>query len=83
MAKSVSKKSAKRSGKRSGSKKASKSKSKSSKKSKMAADMCYCVKCKKGVKPTGMKKETFANGRCAMKGTCSVCGTKVMKFCKC
>lgn len=70
-------------GSKSKSKSRSKSGSKSKKsKSKMGANMCYCVKCKKGTIPSNMVEKTTKNGRCMMSGTCSKCGTKVNKFCK-
>jgi hypothetical protein len=35
----------------------------------------YCVKCKKKTEMKDGQKVTMKNGRSAMKGTCSVCGT--------
>lgn len=42
--------------------------------------MGYCMKCKKKTKMKDTKKVTMKNGREAMKGVCSVCGTKMFKI---
>ncbi len=40
----------------------------------------YCVKCKKKREMKGEKQITMKNGRNAISGTCSVCGTKIFKI---
>jgi hypothetical protein len=40
----------------------------------------YCVKCKKKREMKGEKQVTMKNGRNAISGTCSVCGTKMFKI---
>jgi RNase P subunit RPR2 len=40
----------------------------------------YCVKCKKKREMKGEKQVTLKNGRNAISGTCSVCGTKMFKI---
>ncbi len=40
----------------------------------------YCVKCKKKTDMKDPHEVTMKNGRQAMKGTCSVCGTSVQTF---
>ena len=40
----------------------------------------YCVKCKQKREMNDAKEVTMKNGRHAMKGTCSVCGTTVQSF---
>lgn len=40
----------------------------------------YCVKCKKKREMKGEKQITMKNGRNAISGTCSVCGTKMFKI---
>jgi hypothetical protein len=40
----------------------------------------YCVKCKKKRGMKGEKQITMKNGRNAISGTCSVCGTKMFKI---
>jgi hypothetical protein len=40
----------------------------------------YCVKCKKKRAIENAEPTVLKNGRAAMTGTCSVCGTKVVKF---
>jgi len=40
----------------------------------------YCVKCKKKVEITNPENVTLKNNRKAVKGTCSVCGTKVFRM---
>jgi len=44
------------------------------------ADKAYCVKCKAKVDVKGGKKVKMKNGRPALKGTCSKCGTGVYKI---
>ena len=40
----------------------------------------YCMKCKKQVEVKDPQETVTKNGRPLVKGTCSVCGTKVNKF---
>ena len=40
----------------------------------------YCVKCKKKREMKGEKQITMKNGRNAISGTCSVCGTKMFRI---
>jgi hypothetical protein len=40
----------------------------------------YCVKCKKKTEMKNPQEVTMKNGRHALKGTCSVCGTTVQSF---
>lgn len=40
----------------------------------------YCVKCKAKREMKDAKENTMANGRKAMKGTCSKCGTGMFKI---
>ncbi len=40
----------------------------------------YCVKCKKKVEIKDPEDVTMKNGRPAVKGTCSQCGTKVFSI---
>jgi hypothetical protein len=40
----------------------------------------YCLKCKTKREIKDPEAVTLKNGRPATKGTCSVCGGKVMKF---
>ena len=40
----------------------------------------YCVKCKAKVEIKDPKDVTMKNGRPAVTGTCSKCGTKVFKI---
>jgi Domain of unknown function (DUF5679) len=40
----------------------------------------YCVKCKKKREMKGEKQITMKNGRNAITGTCSICGTKMFKI---
>ena len=40
----------------------------------------YCVKDKKKTEIKDPKKITMKNGRLAVTGTCSVCGTKVFRI---
>jgi hypothetical protein len=46
----------------------------------MAAIIGYCVKCKAKRDMKDAKEITMANGRKAMKGVCSVCGTGMFKI---
>lgn len=43
-------------------------------------NQAYCVKCKKKQDIKDSKIETMENGRRALKGLCSVCGTKLTRF---
>ena len=40
----------------------------------------YCVKCKAKQKISSPEQTTMKNGRPAIRGTCSVCGTKVFRI---
>ncbi|MEM0201537.1 MAG: DUF5679 domain-containing protein [Candidatus Micrarchaeaceae archaeon] len=40
----------------------------------------YCVKCKEKKEMKGAKEVTMKNGKKAMTGTCSSCGTKMFKI---
>lgn len=40
----------------------------------------FCMKCKEKREAKDMKPITMKNGRPAMEGICSVCGTKVFKI---
>ena len=40
----------------------------------------YCVKCKQKREMKNTSKTKSKNGREMMRGTCSVCGTKMCKF---
>jgi hypothetical protein len=42
----------------------------------------YCVKCKEKRDIKDAKEVVLKNGRPAMKGTCPVCGTNMMRFIK-
>ncbi|MGI9256964.1 MAG: DUF5679 domain-containing protein [Salinispira sp.] len=44
------------------------------------AEQAYCVKCKTKVDIKDGVKVTMKNGRPAMKGTCSICGTGVYRI---
>ncbi len=44
------------------------------------AETAYCVKCKAKVQMDKAQKVTMKNGRPAMKGVCSNCGTGVYKI---
>lgn len=46
----------------------------------MLATTAYCVKCKAKREMKGEKAVTMKNGRNALTGTCSVCGTKMFKI---
>lgn len=41
------------------------------------ADIGYCVKCKKKTEMKDAQRVTMKNGKPALKGQCSVCGTTV------
>ncbi len=41
------------------------------------SDLYYCVKCKKKTEMKDPQKVTTKNGKSALKGPCSVCGTTV------
>lgn len=42
----------------------------------------YCVKCREKRDIKDGKQVELKNGRAAVQGLCSVCGTKIMKFVK-
>lgn len=44
------------------------------------ATTAYCVKCKAKREMKGERAVTMKNGRNALTGTCSVCGTKMFKI---
>lgn len=44
------------------------------------AEMGYCVKCRKKTEMVNAVKVTMKNGRPAMKGKCSKCGTGMYKI---
>ncbi|MEN9935165.1 MAG: hypothetical protein RLZZ387_1744 [Chloroflexota bacterium] len=44
------------------------------------AQEAYCVKCKTKREINDAHEETLENGRRALRGVCSVCGTKVTRF---
>jgi hypothetical protein len=44
------------------------------------ADEAYCVKCKQKRQMVDAQRVTMANGRPAMKGKCSVCGTTLFRI---
>lgn len=44
------------------------------------AEIAYCVKCKAKSEMKDAKRVTMKNGRPAMKGTCSKCGTGMYKI---
>ena len=46
----------------------------------MEQTMAYCVKEKAQQPMKDAKEVTLKNGKLAMQGTCSSCGTKMMKF---
>jgi len=39
----------------------------------------YCMKCRKKVEIKNPRQITLKNGRTAVRGVCSVCGTKVFR----
>lgn len=41
------------------------------------ADLYYCVKCKKKTEMKDAQQVTMKNGKPALKGSCTVCGTTV------
>jgi len=43
-------------------------------------EMGYCVKCREKREFKNAKKEKMKNGRPALKGTCSKCGTVMYKI---
>ena len=45
----------------------------------MAAE-AYCTKCRTKREIQDAREVTLANGRHALQGTCSVCGTKLLRF---
>jgi hypothetical protein len=49
-------------------------------KGKKMAEQAYCVKCKAKVEMKDAQKVQMKNGRPAMKGSCSKCGTGVYKI---
>ena len=44
------------------------------------AEIAYCVKCKEKREMKDTERVTMKNGRPAMKGTCTVCGTGMYKI---
>lgn len=44
------------------------------------AETAYCMKCKRMREMTDVQQVTMKNGRPAMKGKCSVCGTGMYKI---
>jgi len=44
------------------------------------AEIAYCVKCKAKTEMKDVQKVTMKNGRPAMKGICTKCGTKMYKI---
>ncbi len=46
----------------------------------MAEETAYCVKCRKKTTMKDCQEVKMKNGRPAMKGACSVCGTGVYKI---
>lgn len=44
------------------------------------AETGYCVKCRKKSEMVNAEKVTMKNGRPAMKGKCTVCGTGMYKI---
>lgn len=46
------------------------------------ADIAYCVKCKEKREMLDTERVTMKNGRPALKGKCSVCGTGMYKMLK-
>lgn len=47
-----------------------------------SSELFYCVRCREKQKAVNVKPFITANNRHALKGECSVCGTKVVKFVK-
>jgi hypothetical protein len=50
------------------------------KRSNKMAEIAYCVKCKAKTEMKDAQKVTMKNGRPAMKGTCTKCGTGMYKI---
>jgi len=46
----------------------------------MSEEVGYCVKCRKKTEMVNTEKVTMKNGRPALKGKCSVCGTGMYKI---
>ena len=44
------------------------------------AEVAYCMKCKKKVEMKETQEVTMKNGRKALKGKCTVCGTGMYKI---
>ncbi|GCE16074.1 DUF5679 domain-containing protein [Tengunoibacter tsumagoiensis] len=44
------------------------------------ADVAYCVKCKEKRDMKDAHQITMKNGKPALQGTCSVCGTKLTRI---
>ena len=44
------------------------------------AEVAYCMKCKKKTEMVKTEEVTMKNGRKALKGKCSVCGTGMYKI---
>ncbi len=44
------------------------------------ADTAYCVKCKQTREMKNVEQVTMKNGRPALKGQCTVCGTGMYKM---
>lgn len=44
------------------------------------ADVAYCVKCKEKREMKDAHKIEMKNGKPAMQGTCTVCGTKLTRI---
>lgn len=44
------------------------------------AQEAYCVKCKAKREVANAHEETLENGRRALRGECSVCGTRLTRF---
>jgi hypothetical protein len=40
----------------------------------------YCMKCRAKTEMSEVEKTTFKNGKEALKGVCTVCGTKMFKI---
>ncbi len=45
-----------------------------------SSEMAYCVKCRKKTAMVDMQRVTMKNGRPAVSGKCSVCGTGMYKI---
>lgn len=46
----------------------------------MAAEIAYCVKCRKKREMKDAKEVSMKGGRAAMSGVCTHCGTKMFKI---